>query len=316
MLAKAQRILRHWPRPKWLLGVLVVAGMLDVGLATLSQAQNCRGIAVGQCRSTASEGGALLLNKVWTTRCGPNTFPEQLDTICDEVSRCPGAGSFGKFLRAVTGECKSKHFHGYFGLDGLTFGILDWTEDNLPALLQAYQQRSPDSFAQTLGGVGLPIQGGCLEARWACENNRQGRLMCDARFHNAFEAALRTAEFQQAQVMQALMTYEQRLQRFASLGLQTEYGKVAMAVIANNLKLSKPECQPSRWKAACTGQPDERSMVDCMLNHYANNSCRGRRSGSERRRDEIKRVFSAPTDVGIVPATSEAVIACSANWGR
>lgn len=277
-------------------------------------------MAVGQCRSTAPEG-ALLHNPnsqghpVWTTRCGPNTFPSQLDRICDEISRCPAAGGFAKFLQAVTGACKSKHFTGYFGLDGMTFGILDWTEDNLPELLRAYQRQSPTSFAQTLGGLGLPIRDGCLDPKWACDNNRQGRLMCDAGFHSAFATALRTAELQQAQAIQALATYEQRLKRFASLGLQTEYGNVAMVVVANNL-LNNQDCRPAAWKAACAGQPDEKRLVDCMLDRYVEHECRGSRSGSESRRADIKRLFGAAAEAGIVHPTAQAVIACSADWGK
>ena len=134
--------------------------------------------------------------------------------MCREISQCQAAGGFGKFLSAVTGQCGSKHFKDYFGLDGLTFGILDWTEDNLPMLLHTYQQKSAASFTATLGALALPIKDGCLDPKWACDNNKKGVLMCNATFRAAFEKALGTAEFQQAQAIEALAAYETRLKRF------------------------------------------------------------------------------------------------------
>jgi hypothetical protein len=302
--------------------VLFVVGLLFAGLAAApTHAQRCPSLSIGECRKTAAEGGDLLHEPnangqlIWTTKCGPNTFRAPADKVCREISQCQAAGGFGKFLSAVTGQCESKHFRGYFGLDGLTFGILDWTEDNLPMLLHAYQQRSAASFTATLGALALPIKDGCLDPKWACDNNKKGVLMCDATFRAAFEKALGTAEFQQAQAIEALAAYETRLKRFESLGLASEYGNVAMAVVANNLRGGE-DCRPATWKATCAGQPDEKRLVDCMLDQYVAHECRGSRRASESRRDEIKRVFASATEAGIVHPAADAVIGCSANWGQ
>ena len=134
-------------------------------------------------------------------------------------------------------------------------------------------------------------------------------------FHDAFEKALRTADFQKAQLTVALATYERRLKNFASLGLRSEYGNVAMAVIGNNL-IDTPECQPKTWKAACAGRADEKSTVDCMLELYEKNACRGSESGSEDRVEAIKLAFHSTSDTGLVHPFPDAVIACSANWGQ
>ena len=191
----------------------------------------------------------------------------RLDPICHQISSCPAAGGFGKFLQAVTFGCQMKHFDGYFGLDGMTFGILDWTSNNLPPVLSAYHRRNRHEFDEIFGNLGLPMKDGCLDAKWACDNNRKGNLMCDARFHDAFATAIKTADFQKAEVDFALIQYENRIKRFSGLGLTTEYGNTAMAVLANNL-LGVVACQPATWKQACAGQPNETKLVP-SISHMA-----------------------------------------------
>jgi len=83
----------------------------------------------------------------------PNSSKQRVDQICQQISSCPAAGGFGKFLQAVTGDCKSKHFDGYFGLDGMTFVILDWTADNLPPIFQACELRDKTKFDEIFGKV-------------------------------------------------------------------------------------------------------------------------------------------------------------------
>src|SRR5687768_8301723 len=80
------------------------------------------------CREGAPRGKLLRNNRgIWTSPCGPNGETGVRDLICEDIARCPSAGGFGKFLQSVSGSCRKKSFNGYFGLDGLTFGILDWT---------------------------------------------------------------------------------------------------------------------------------------------------------------------------------------------
>ena len=186
---------------KWLSGVVSVLAMYLV-MGTWANAQQCSS-GPNVCLETAP-GGALLHNPnskgnlVWTTACGPNTMKPGLDPICQQISSCPAAGGFGKFLQAVTFDCKMKHFDGYFGLDGMTFGILDWTSNNLPPVLKAYHERNRDQFDEIFGKLNMPMKDGCLDAKWACDNNKKGNLMCDANFHDAFATAIKTADFQKA----------------------------------------------------------------------------------------------------------------------
>jgi hypothetical protein len=303
---------------RWLVGAASVAAMSLLSGAWVKAQQCSSGPNV--CRETAP-GGALLHKPnskgklVWTTACGPNTMRPGLDPICHQISSCPAAGAFGKFLRAVTFDCKTKHFDGYFGLDGMTFGILDWTSNNLPPVLKAYHDRHEEEFDEIFGKLGMPMKNGCLDAKWACENNKKGNLMCDPNFHDAFANAIRTADFQKAEVDFALAQYENRIKRFAALGLETEYGNTAMAVLANNL-VGSAACQPATWKNACAGQPDETRMVDCMLDQYAKNSCRGgTKQSSEDRVKAIKAVFAGAAPSENIHPTADDVISCSNSWG-
>jgi len=309
---------RLWP--------CIVSALVYPTAGAIAGAQECESAPL--CRETAP-AGALLHNpnsrgdRIWTVACkGPdapagwsNTSPERLDQICRQISRCSAAGSFGKFLRAVTSDCMSKHFDGYFGLDGMTYGILHWTSNNLPQTLQAYQLRDKKKFDEIFGKLSLPMKNGCLDPNWVCDNNKQGNLMCRAAFHDAFALSLKTAEFQKAQIDQALKEYEQRIERAANLGLKTEYGTTAMAVVANNLRPNE-SCRPETWKKACTGQSDETELVRCMLQQYAKNSCRGSLRGSRSRMDAINKVFAGAPPSTTIPPTADAVFSCSGNWGR
>jgi hypothetical protein len=139
--------------------------------------------------------------------------------------------------------------------------------------------------------------------------------MCAPGFHRAFKSSLRTAEFQKAQIDYALKEYEKRIARFSSLALQTDYGNVAMAVVANNLLPTKA-CRPATWKKVCEGQTNERKLVDCMLQEYGKYNCRGSQGATQQRLKAIKRVFAGAQSTDIVHPTADAVIACSDSWGQ
>jgi hypothetical protein len=288
-----------------------------VSVQSQAMAQSCR---ADLCRETAPLG-ALLHNpnskgtKVWTTSCGPNSSKPKIDQLCRQIGSCAAAGGFGKFLRAVTFDCGGKNFDGYFGLDGMTFGILDWTSNNLPHLLRTYSRRDKAGFDELVSKVGLSDQNGCVDGKEICRRNMRGALMCDATFHETFSNALRMSEFQKAQAEFALSQYEARIADFATLGLKTEFGNTAMAVVANNLR-SGENCRPATWKKACSAQPDENKIVECMLDQYAQNECRGGNPGGARKRaDAIGEIFKGATPSENIHPSVEAVIGCSDKWG-
>jgi hypothetical protein len=139
--------------------------------------------------------------------------------------------------------------------------------------------------------------------------------MCEPAFRSAFSSALKTAEFRKAQMDYALAEYERRLARYSSLGLKTEYGNTAIAVLANNLKRTSG-CKPSAWKDACKAEVDERSLVACMLRQYVRNECRGSLRGSRSRVESIEAVFATDKASAIIHPAPSAVEQCVADWSK
>lgn len=264
-----------------------------------------------ECR----EQGKLHHDGNWTSPCPPNLLKGGHDLICEDIVSCPAAGGFGKFLQAVTGECRSKTFDGYYGLDGLTFGILDWTSNNLPALFEIYKHRSPEKFDAIFGALHLPFNGMCLDPKWVCENNRSGALNCDANFRSAFERSVRDPELQKGQLEFALHQFAKRIEKAQRLGLKTQYGLVSMAVVANNLRAGS-KCRPETWMQECKSRGTEAQIVDCMLDKYLQGACRGSSDGTKRRRDLIEKVFqNYKNDLYNEPELS-AIESCSSKWGQ
>jgi hypothetical protein len=238
------------------------------------------------------------------------------DGICEEIAQCPAAGGFGKFLQAVSGNCRSKTFDGYYGLDGLTFGILDFTSNELPPLFEIYQQQSPDAFHQIFGGLNLPLHDMCLDPEWVCQRNRAGALNCDRDFRAAFERSVQDPDLQKGQLELALRQYAKRIKRFRSLGLHTQYGLVALAVVANNLP-NRPACKPAIWKQQCqTRRGTEAEVVDCMMQKYVEGACRNSAEGARRRAQEIEQVFRNHKNELYQEPDLHAIVACSMRWGQ
>jgi hypothetical protein len=272
-----------------------------------------------QCRASAP-AGKLLHNPnsagrlVWTTPCGSSTNKRPPDPICTAIIGSPATGGFGKFISAVTSQCREKHFGSYFGLDGMTFGILDWTQANLPAVLQAYQRRSPEGFATNFGFLAPHIKAGLLDSAWACNANRQAELMCEPTFHAAFSTAIDTAEFRKAEMDVARLQYRERLARYASLGLKTEYGNTAVAVIANNL-VGTPACRPAQLLRICK-RDDENAAVECMLDQYVAYACRGSERGSKERAAAIRTTFRGAPRSTLIDPTAQAIEEAVPDWGK
>jgi hypothetical protein len=255
-------------------------------------------------------------NGAWISPCRPNALTGGHDLICEDIVHCPeAAGGFGKFLQAVTGKCTSKTFDGYHGLDGLTFGILDWTADNLPAVFEVYRKRFPAKFDSIFGSLHLPFKGACLDPKWVCENNRAGSLNCDPAFHEAFAKSVRDPDLQKAQLDFAMHQFLGRVAKYQPLELKTQYGVVALAVVGNNL-LGTPQCKPANWMQQCKDRGTEARVVDCMLDKYVQGACRGSTDGSKRRRAVIEEVFTNHKDELYKAPDLAAIEQCSNKWGQ
>ena len=196
----------------------------------------------------------------------------------------------------------------------MTFGILDFTSNELPTVLELARKGNAAKFDQIFRGAELPMQGDCVDPQWVCDWNRKGKLNCDSKFRPAFEKFLGDGAMQKAQLKLAIRQYLSRISRYRSLGLRTQYGLVAMAVVANNLK-SKPECRPATWKQKCSGEGDEGAVVDCMLHEYAENACRHDLSGSRGRANLIKSIFSGHKSDRYEEPDADRIASCSSKWG-
>jgi hypothetical protein len=273
----------------------------------------CPGADVTGCRE---HGKLVRQNGEWISPCGPNALIGGHDMICEDIVRCPAAaGGFGRFLQAVTGKCESKTFDGYHGLDGLTFGILDWTADNLPAVFEVYRKRFPAKFASIFGDLQLQFKGECLDPKWACEKNQAGSLSCEPAFHKAFAESVRDPELQTAQLDFAMHQFLERVAMYQPLGLKTQYGVVALAVVANNLR-STSQCKPENWMQQCKDpRKSEAQVVDCMLDKYVQGACRNSAAASKRRGHVIEEVFKDHKSELYEAPDLAALEKCSNKWG-
>jgi hypothetical protein len=298
------------------LTILINAIAICLAFRPGMQAADAACPSAAECRDVAPKGKLLHNSGIWTSPCNPNALRDGHDLICEDIVKCPAAGAFGKFLQAVSGNCRSKTFDSYFGLDGLTFGILDWTSNNLPAVFEIYKRRSPERFDAIFGALHLPFNGGCLDPKWVCDSNRSGALNCDANFRSAFERSVRDPDLQKGQLEFALHQFSERIEKFQDLGLQTQYGLVSMAVVANNLRGSA-ECNPVKWKQECQSHGSEAQIVDCMLDKYVQNACRGgHREAAQRRRNQIEQVFQNHKDDPYSKPELSAIENCSSKWGQ
>ncbi len=269
------------------------------------------------CREGAPKGKLVKKKNTWSAPCAPYGENGGVDPSCKDIISCENAGAFGKFLSAVTEQCHGKTFDGYYGLDGLTFGILDFTSNELPGLFEQ-AKKNPETaarFDEIFADSGIKMNGNCLDPAWVCDANRSGALNCDAKFRPAFEKFVNDPAMQKVQLGEAVRQFLARIKRFRSLGLKTQYGLVAMAVVANNLRHAEG-CQPAKWKAACADKGSEGAMVDCMLDQYAENACRHTKEGSISRAKVIKKVFEGHKEAAYGEPDVAKIAACSDKWGQ
>lgn len=301
---------------KWCLATLCSVPFAIFAAPETPAVKSCPALPDNKCKAAAPEGKLVLKGGVWITACppNPNSYGPEEDHVCRQIAQCSGAGGFAPFLQAVSDNCKRKSFEGYHGLDGLTFGILDWTQTNLGTVLQQFKQRNSDQYSKVFGGLNIPMKDGCVEQQWACDANRRGHLNCDPTFRAAFKQGLAEPDFKKAQIDIALTSYNQRTERVKALGFKSEYGNVAMAVLLNQF-----HCKPAELLAACSNKADEKSRVDCVLDEYIAHKCRSPKrdgSGERRRVKAIKEAFEHRPAADLTPVSGSAVEACITSWAQ
>lgn len=220
----------------------------------------------------------------------------------------PCGGSFGYFLKALTDNCQSKRFYWLDGLDGITFGILHSTEDNIPSLMRRFQSVDSAGFQTAMGDQA----GHALDPSWLCNAQReQHGVICDQNFRAAMERALASRGFMQAQLQDAFAKYQRRIQLGAA-HFHSEFGQLMWAVALNNPGACGANFAPILQ--ACSSQfagDDENAKIECFLDQFPRIPCRGSAAGAARRASSIRNnLANASKTNPPTPVTLETVMAC------
>lgn len=221
-------------------------------------------------------------------------------------------GTYGQFLASVTGNCSGKTFRSLEGLDGGTFGILGYMQQDLPGLLQKLQQKDAAVYARVMAaGNNRDTSASAL-----CTSNQTDRgFICNADYRNMLQTALPTRAFALAQLQDSYLKYSQRVRAAASHGFRSTYGQAMWATVANN---------PGRCGAgfgivleACQSRSgaSESERIDCFLEKFVELGCRGGVPHARRRADSIRQELRnvSRTD-SVAPPTLEQLEACIPNY--
>ncbi len=236
--------------------------------------------------------------------------PTRPDNACLGVinGAPPCGGSFGYFLKALTDNCQSKRFYWLDGLDGITFGILHSTEDNIPSLMRRFQSIDNAGFQAAMGDQA----GHALDPTWLCNAQRQQRgVICDQGFRTAMERALASRGFMQAQLQDAFSKYQRRIQ-LGSRYFRSEFGQLMWAVALNNPGACGADFGPI--VRACSSEfagNDENAKINCFLEQFPRIPCRGGVAGATRRANSIRNnLANASKTNPPTPITIETIMAC------
>jgi hypothetical protein len=311
---------------KGIVSVLFLA-LMDMGGEALARscpaAKLCRDHLVVQQKAGSKASRAACCSQKGDFKCN---IGGEVDPVCAKMALQPSAdaacaGPFGYFLNAVTEGCREKGFSNVFGLDGLTFGILDYTTNEIPRIFHSWytdpqtRARFMEIFKPAEPRYGRPwfdLESGCTDTDWVCHNNEDGALACEGDFRQALQTALRDPLLVASTIDDALGQYNDRIRRSQrELGLKSIYGVVSLAVMLNNLPEKKrPECRLSTWATKCK-QPDEVPRVSCMIQQYAQNGCRNSKQGAMDRAKSIDRSIPAAVRAKpYSPDTLEAITRC------
>ena len=181
----------------------------------------------------------------------------------------------------------------YFGLDGLTFGILHFTANELPELFEMYKSNpvTATKFDQMFPFLSTRMSGACLNPAFVCDSNRAGYFNCDATFRPAFLRSVQDPDMQKEQLRLAYNRYVGRVNSLRQYNFRSAFVVAGLAAIMNNLP-NRQGCRISEWVQTCSAQrSNEPALMNCMLDIYVQNGCRNSVSGARSRRDAIVAVF-------------------------
>ncbi len=227
---------------------------------------------------------------VWCSACGCGVMKSgRPDNACLALTGSCGGG-YGQFLDALTGHCSGKTFGWLEGLDGGTFGILHYTENEVAGLVNRLQAKDPEAYARVMAAArGLPVTNAAI-----CASNRTDRgFVCNPGYRSMIEAALRERSFTLVQLEDSYNAYVSRRRSAERHGFRSAYGQALWATVANN-----PGRCNSRERGlfynvieACPAfrGGSENDRIECFLEKYVEFGCRDGAPGARRRVESIRR---------------------------
>lgn len=267
----------------------------------------------------------------WCAACG-GFFPPSLHVLSGRDQSCwdlagplespmPCGREYGIFLRGLTfnedfgGLCTTKRFDSLESLDGLTFGILHYTADNLPGLLQEFRREDANAYQTIFGSVGTP-----LTSQGICQLQRDSRgAGCHPGLMRALRQALVHPSFTRVQIKNSYQKMQSRLRLAARFGFQSAYGQLTYAIATNNPgSCGCRDCLPfTNVRNACQtafAGSDEQAKITCFLDKYVELGCRGGVASAGRRRAVIIRMLgSLSRSAPPAPPSVNQVINCVAS---
>ncbi len=246
---------------------------------------------------------------VWCSGCGgcgviTHAMP---DRACEALTG-PCGGTYGQFIAATTGRCRGKTFGWIEMLDGGTFGILHYNENDFTQLLQRMQRRDPTAYSRVIAaGGGLPVTNAAL-----CASSRTDRgFLCNTGYMAMLRAATREPAFTLAQLEDSYEKHLQRRRLAEGRGFHSAYGQAMYGAVMNN---------PGRCGggfrgvfAACPAFQgnDETAKIDCFLEQYVVQGCRDGIEGARRRAAVIRiQLANVSQTTAPAPPTLAALEAC------
>ena len=255
------------------------------------------------CRQTLTAHPRVRNSTVWCNGCsgrvpcGPRS-PRTPDPACQALIG-PCGGSFGRFLKATTSDCRSKTFHSFEGLDGGTYGIIGSMHMSFTRRMASLRTIDPAVYARVMtAGHNRPLtnQSLCLS------NQTDHGWVCNPDYLAMLRTALPTRAFAIAQLQDAYRKYTQRVSIASSHGFRSEFGQAMWATVMNN---------PGRCGAgfgivfqACSAVQNgtESQRIDCFLQKFAELGCRGGVPGATRRANAIRQMLRGVSRTETAPA--------------
>lgn len=285
------------------------------GAATGGSAANGQGPA-RYCRQTLAANPRPNNATVWCAACGTQVSCGTRviggpDPACPALIGSCG-GSYGKFLASVTGNCSGKTFRSLEGLDGGTYGILGYMQQNLPQLLQLLQRKDAAVYNRVMtAGNNRDTSANAL-----CASNQSDRgFICNQDYRHMLETALPTRAFALAQLEDSYRKYEQRVRAAISHGFRSSYGQAMWATAANNPGRCGPEFGIVLDACRSLSGASESERIDCFLQKFVELGCRGGVPGATRRADSIRQELRgvSRTD-SVAPPTLAELEACIPSY--